>query len=57
MKQVAEALKKLQVDGKWTPEAIEAFDAIKPKAWDRDLVILDGYEIDAVLNAIISIYG
>jgi hypothetical protein len=57
MEQVAEALKQLKVNGEWSDKSQWAFEEIKSKAWDSDLVILDGYELEAVLNAIIELYG
>ena len=53
MKQVAEALKQLRVNNNWDREFIEAIE----EECDCEDISIWQSEIEAVLDAIISIYG
>lgn len=50
MKEVAEALKQARVNGEWDQKTISAIEL------ECDIDLLNS-EVEAVLNAIISIYG
>ena len=53
MEQVAEALKQLRVNNNWDREFIKAIE----EECDYEDISIWQSEIEAVLNAIISIYG
>jgi hypothetical protein len=56
MQQVAEALKALQVDGKWKAEVHGHVEAIVKECEEEDFSMFES-EVFVVLNAIISIYS